>query len=211
MKRRLRNCFILLIFSGWASIDFKCYRHEALKIRNWFEDAATKDTSCVLPQSCLDLILCQQLHHQYSATKTKVLFLANLCHGDGLCLLKPMFTLCSLDQLCKQRKGSILGRGKSLAMLNQWCFIAFIKLMCCWLQIKAIHHFRVMENPFCWAPAAVKESSSSQGHRYTINSLFTKTKCSRLAVLQLLVIKVIYLYEVFRFLKALQVNNRIKE
>lgn len=47
LKRRLRNCFILLIFSGWASIDFKCYRHEALKIKNWFEDAATKDMSCV--------------------------------------------------------------------------------------------------------------------------------------------------------------------
>lgn len=83
--------------------------------------------------------------------------------------------------------------------------------MCCWLQIKAIHHFRVMENLFCWAPAAVKESSSSQGHRYTINNLFTKTKCSRLAVSQSLVIKVIYLYEVFRLSKALQVNNRIKE
>lgn len=179
--------------------------HKALKIKHWFEDAATKG------MSCLDLLLCQQLHHQHSAARTKILFLANPCHGDGLCLLKPTFTLCSLGQLCKQRKGSVLGKGKSLPILNQCCFIAFLKLMCCWLQTKAICHFGVMENLFCWAPAAVKESSSSQGHRYTINTLFTKTKCSRLAVLQSLVIKVIYLNEVFRLLKALLVNNRIRE
>lgn len=178
--------------------------HEALKIKHWFEDAAPEDTSCVFPLSCLNLLLCQQLHHQHRATRTKVLFLANPCHGDGLCLLKPTFTLCSLGQLRKQRKGSVLGRGKSLAVLNQWCFTAFIKLMCCWLQTNAIHHFGVMENLFCWAPAAVKESSSSQGHTYTINTLFTKTKCSRLAILQSLVIKVIYLYEVFRLFKSIE-------
>lgn len=134
LEGRLSKCFIHLVFSDWAPLDCKCYSGTKLKIKHWFEDAATKDTSCVFSLSCLDLLLCQQLHHQHSATGTKVLFLANPHHGDGLCLLKPTFTLCSLGQLCKQRKGSVLGRGKSLAMLNQWCFIAFIKLMCCWLQ-----------------------------------------------------------------------------
>lgn len=176
-------------------------------MKHWFEDAAAKDTSCVIPQSCFcansSIISTVQQRQRFIPGKS-------MAWRRTLPLRAHVHTV-QLGSAVQTEKSSVSGRGKSLAMLNQCCFIAFAKLMCCWLQTKAVHHFGVIENLLCWAPAAVKESSSPQGHRYTINNLFTKTKCSRLAVLQSLVIKVIYLYEVFRLLKALQVNNRIKE
>lgn len=94
------------------------------------------------------------------------------------------------------REGEIPGNAKSVVL---YCLHKADVL----LAPEAIHHFGVTDKMFCWAPAAVKESSSPQGHRYTINTLFTKTKCSWLAVLQSLVIKVIYLYEAFRFFKSI--------
>lgn len=54
---------------------------------------------------------------------------------------------------------------------------------------------------FHWASAAFKESSSSQGHGCAINTLLTKTKCSLLTALQSLVIRVIYLNELFVLFK----------
>lgn len=69
--------------------------------------AAMKDASCIFPLSHLDLFLCGQLHHQHGARGTKFLSLANPCHGGGLCLLKPTFTLCSLSQLCKQKEKAV--------------------------------------------------------------------------------------------------------
>lgn len=211
LETRLREYFIPLVFSAWVSLDSECYSGmESWKSSNGLKMLLQR-TWAVFSLRAAQTYFCANSSIISTVQKgQRFLFLANLCHGDGLCLLKPVFTLCSLGQLGKQkrqhfREEEIPGNAKSVVL---YCLHKADVLLA---PNKGHHHFGVMGNLFCWAPAAVKESSSSQGHRYTINSLFTKTKCSRLAVLQSLVIKVIYLYEAFRLSKAFQVNNRIKE